>query len=105
MFGLVAGAVLAETDGAVTDLRTAQQSIQRSNQSRRKMTRLMKEWTEDDSEAMFRQSSDTSIDNHRPRAVDNSEEARRRRRFPFEAKAADARESRQSMPGDQDDHR
>lgn len=52
----------------------------------------MKEWTESDSVAMFRQSSDTSIEEDRPAAVDNSEEARRRRRFPFEGNPAEAGE-------------
>jgi hypothetical protein len=60
----------------------------------------MKEWTENDSEAMFRQSSDTSIDANEPVAVDNSEEARRRRRFPFEANPVDAGGRRHTVPSD-----
>jgi hypothetical protein len=63
----------------------------------------MKEWTENDSEAMFRQSSDTAIDANEPVVVDNSEEARRRRRFPFEASPADAGSRRPTMLSD-DDH-
>jgi hypothetical protein len=63
----------------------------------------MKEWTENDSEAMFRQSSDTALDDNEPVVVDNSEEARRRRRFPFEANSADAGGRRPTMLSD-DDH-
>ena len=58
------------------------------------MARPMKEWTESDSAAMFRQSSDTSTEDERPAGVDNSEEAQRRRRFPFEGNAAEAGDQR-----------
>jgi hypothetical protein len=73
-----------------------------SSEPKRKTTRFMKEWTENDSEAMFRQSSDTSIDDKKPAAVDNSEEARRRRRFPFEGNRPDAADQRRSPLSDDD---
>jgi hypothetical protein len=64
----------------------------------------MKDWTENDSEAMFRQPSDTPINDDHSGAVDNSEEARRRRRFPFEGNSADAQDRGHSMRGGEDDH-
>jgi hypothetical protein len=65
----------------------------------------MKEWTENDSQAMFRRPPDLSIEDDQPGTVDNSDEARRRRRFPFEVNSADDQKRQHRLPDEDDRHR
>jgi hypothetical protein len=65
----------------------------------------MREWSMDDSDALFRQPSDTPVDDDRSGEFDSSVEAMRRLRFPFEVNAADFIEQHQGVPVDEDDYR
>jgi hypothetical protein len=69
------------------------------------MTNVMKDWTEDDSNALFRHSPDPSVDEDRSGPFDGSEEAMRRLRFPFEVNPADAVEQQQEVADEEDEYR
>jgi hypothetical protein len=75
-----------------------------TNAPKREMTYVMKDWTEDDSNALFRNSSDAPADD-RAGTFDGSEEAMRRLRFPFEVNPADVVEQQQEVADDEDDYR
>ncbi|MET0426198.1 MAG: hypothetical protein ABW046_20185 [Actinoplanes sp.] len=65
----------------------------------------MKDWTIDDSNALFKKAPNPAPDEEQTGAPDGSEEAMRRMRFPFEVNPADAFEQQQEVPGDEDDYR
>jgi hypothetical protein len=65
----------------------------------------MKDWTIDDSNALFKKAPSTTADDEESGAPDGSAEAMRRMRFPFEVNPADAIEQQQEVPGDEDDYR
>lgn len=60
--------------------------------------------TADDNDTLFRRPSDTPVDNHVP-VLDDSPEAMRRLRFPFEADPADGLEQQHLVPVDEDEYR
>jgi hypothetical protein len=62
-------------------------------------------WTEADGDALFRQPPDEQAGTGASLGFDDSHEAMRRLRFPFEVDPADAAEQRQDMPLDDDEHR
>lgn len=62
-------------------------------------------WTAGDGDALFRQPLDVQSNDDHPSVVDDSDEAMRRLRFPFEADPADALEQQHSVPVDEDEYR
>ncbi len=62
-------------------------------------------WTPGDGDALFRQPVDVQSSDDHPSVVDDSDEAMRRLRFPFEADPVDALEQQRSVPVDKDEYR
>ena len=62
-------------------------------------------WTTHDTDALFRPPHDRHEDEQTTTVPDDSQEAMRRLRLPFDANPADVLEQHHTVPYDEDDHR
>jgi hypothetical protein len=71
----------------------------------RQISELSMGWTEADGDALFRQPPDQQPEDEQSSAFDDSPEAMRRMRFPFEANPADVAEQARDVPDDDEEYR